>query len=168
MKKIILNLAISLDGYIEGPAGEYEWCLTDQDYGMTAFMRDVDTVFIGRKSYQMMQQFEGGLFKGLKVYVFSGSLVEVKEGIVVGKDEWEKEVDQIKRQAGKNIWFFGGAELANSFFNAGLIDEMLLSVHPLILGNGKLLFGKLDRRIPYQLVNAKTYNTGLVQLAYRL
>lgn len=97
MKNIILNLAISLDGYIEGPAGEYDWCLTDQDYGMVAFMRDVDTVFIGRKSYQMMQQFEGDLFGKSKVYVFSGTPLEVKEGIVVVKDEWEKEVDQIKR-----------------------------------------------------------------------
>lgn len=106
MKKIFLNLAISLDGYIEGPNGEYDWCLTDQDYGMTSFMQDIDTVFIGRKTYEMMQKFTGDHFEGLKVYVFSGSLTKVKEGTLLVKDNWQEEVHKIKQESGKNIWFW--------------------------------------------------------------
>ena len=53
MRKVILGLAVSLDGYIEGPNGEYDWCLTDQDYGMSAFYKRIDSLFIGRKSYDL-------------------------------------------------------------------------------------------------------------------
>lgn len=58
MRKIILNVAVTLDGYIEGANGEYDWCLTDQDYGMTQFMESIDTVLFGRKSYDLMLQYE--------------------------------------------------------------------------------------------------------------
>ena len=54
MRKVILNLAVSLDGFIEGPDGEYDWCFADQDYGMTEFFEDTDTVFMGRKSYDLI------------------------------------------------------------------------------------------------------------------
>ena len=75
MKKIILNLAVSLDGYIEGPNGEYDWCLTDQDYGMAEFMNRIDTVFMGRRSYEMMLTASETIFPELKTYVFSDSLM---------------------------------------------------------------------------------------------
>ncbi len=56
MRKIILQLAVSLDGFIEGPNGEYDWCFTDQDYGMTDFLKGIDSLFIGRKSYELFFQ----------------------------------------------------------------------------------------------------------------
>ena len=80
MRKIILGLAVSLDGFIEGPNGEYDWCFTDQDYGLTEFFERVDTAFIGRKTYEMtlaMKQ-EGSLPK-LKEYIFSTTLTKVEE-----------------------------------------------------------------------------------------
>jgi dihydrofolate reductase len=75
MRKIILGLAVSLDGYIEGPNGEYDWCFTDQDYGMIEFFKRVDAMFIGRKSYEVLSAQEGvGGFPKLKQYIFSGSV----------------------------------------------------------------------------------------------
>lgn len=59
MKKIILSLAVSLDGFIEGPKGEYDWCFTDQDYGMSEFFKRIDSLFIGRRSYELTQSMGG-------------------------------------------------------------------------------------------------------------
>lgn len=74
MRKITLGLAVTLDGFIEGPKGEYDWCLTDQDYGMTDFLKGIDAIFYGRKSYEMMLHADGGLganpFGAIKSYVF--------------------------------------------------------------------------------------------------
>ena len=81
MRKIILGLAVTLDGLIEGPNGEYDWCLTDQDYGMGDFLKRIDAIFYGRKSYEMMMGVEGGNpFAGIKGYVFSNTLKDIKDG----------------------------------------------------------------------------------------
>ena len=83
MRKVILGLAVSLDGYIEGPQGEYDWCFTDQDYGMSDFFSNVDAAFMGRRSYEMTQAMGDAAnagFPNLKRYVFSNTLEEVEEG----------------------------------------------------------------------------------------
>ena len=73
MRKVILGVAVSLDGFIEGPGGEYDWCFTDQDYGMSAFFKRIDAIFMGRKSYELAQKMEGqegtGQWKGIITYV---------------------------------------------------------------------------------------------------
>ncbi len=66
MRKIILNVAVSLDGLIEGPAGEYDWCFTDQDYGMTAFLDQTDAIFFGRKSYEVFKKHDEGIWPDKK------------------------------------------------------------------------------------------------------
>ncbi len=71
MRRVILNLAVSLDSFIEGPNGEYDWCFTDQDYGMTEFLAGVDTLFLGRKSFDLMRQQEGNFFADKSWSVFS-------------------------------------------------------------------------------------------------
>jgi dihydrofolate reductase len=168
MRKVILGLAVSLDGYIEGPNGEYDWCFTDQDYGMTDFFKRIDAIFIGRKTYEMALTMgeAGGGFPELKEYIFSTTLDKVKEGAILVKGDIKEEVFKIKNQPGKDIWLFGGGELTSSLMNLGLVDEIGLALHPVLLGGGKPLFSNIKDRINLTLVDTKTYSTGLVALTY--
>ena len=173
MRKLILGLAISLDGYIEGPNGEYDWCFTDQDYGLNRFFERIDAIFIGRNSYEMAQQ-QGGIsieeaipgMPALKEYVFSKTLTSVKEGAVLISGDSIVEARRIKNQPGKDIWLFGGALLYNTLMKDGLVDELWLSVHPILLGGGKRLFLEQESGIRLRLVESKTYETGLISICY--
>lgn len=165
MRKLILGLAVSLDGYIEGPNGEYDWCFTDQDYGLKDFFNRIDSVFIGRKSYEMAGT---GVFPQATCYVFSNTLEKVKKGVHLVKGDIAGRVKEIKSAPGKDIWLFGGASLTHSLLAAGLVDILWLSVHPLLLGKGKLLFQQFDNCIPLKLIGNKTYETGLVSLEYEI
>ena len=170
MRKIILGLAVSLDGFIEGPNGEYDWCLTDQDYGLTEFFKRIDSIFVGRKSYEMSLGMEGGIegFPKFKEYVFSRTLDSVKEGVTLVKGDTLDEVTKIKNEPGKDIWLFGGAELTSALINLDLVDEIGMAVHPIILGAGKPLFSNINERIHLNLADTKAYSTGLVYLTYTL
>jgi dihydrofolate reductase len=166
VRKIILNVAVTLDGYIEGSKGEYDWCFTDQDYGMEAFLDRTDAIFLGRKSYELLLATEPGAFPGKKKYVFSSTLKEVADDYLLVRGNIVEEAKHIAAATGKDIWLFGGAMLITAFVNAGLVDEFQLSIHPLLLGSGKLLFQQLSHAVPLKLVNCRQYETGLVQLFY--
>jgi dihydrofolate reductase len=175
MRKLILGLAVTLDGYIEGPNGEYDWCFTDQDYGMKEFFARVDAIFIGRKSYEMAQQYANGnngeIIPGMpamKEYVFSKTLKSVKEGAILISDDSIVEARRIKEQPGKDIWLYGGASLTDALMKEGLVDELWMSVHPILLGSGKLLFRGDDNRTKLTLLECKSYETGLVSLRYKI
>lgn len=170
MRKIILQLAVSLDGFIEGPNGEFDWCFTDDDYGMTEFFKSIDAVFMGRKSYELTLSIGGSAppgFPPLKEYVFSNSLDKVEGQRILISGDLAKEVNKIKKDPGKDIWLFGGAALTSSFINLDLVDEMALAVHPVLLGAGKPLFQNIPGRVPLQLINTQTYPSGLVMLSYK-
>ena len=170
MRKVILAVAVSLDGLIEGPNGEYDWCFTDQDYGMTYFYKRIDAMFIGRKSYELFSM-SGEVMPGfpkLTEYVFSTTLKEVKPGAILIKENVAETVKRIKNEPGKDIFLFGGASLTSSLLNLSLIDECWISVHPIILGSGKPLFSEIKSRIPLKLIDTKTYSRGLVSLTYKL
>lgn len=170
MRKVILQLAVSLDSFIEGPNGEFDWCLTDDDYGMTEFFNRIDAIFIGRKSYELALSMGGSAppgFPTLKEYVFSNSLERVEGDRVLINGDIAGEVNKIKNESGKDIWLFGGASLTTSLINLGLVDEMALAVHPLILGSGKPLFQQIPNRVPLQLINTKTYPSGLIMMSYK-
>ncbi len=171
MRKVILGVAVTLDGYIEGPNGEYDWCFTDQDYGMSAFFQQIDSLFIGRKSYELMLKLGDNAMPGfpkLKEYVFSTRLNQVKPGAVLIKENIKHEVEKIKKETGKDIWLFGGASLTSSLLKLGLVDQMNLAVHPLILGSGKPLFTGIQNKIALELIETKTYSSGLVNLSYAI
>ena len=171
MRKVILGLAVSLDGFIEGPNGEYDWCFTDQDYGLSDFFKRVDTIFIGRKTYEMtlgMDDNGSDGFPKLKEYIFSTTLDKVKDGATLIKSNTKIEVENIKIEKGKDIWLFGGAGLTTSLINLGLVDELSLAVHPILLGHGKPLFNNIKDRIKLTLVDTKSYSTGLVSLTYNI
>ncbi len=170
MRKIILGLAVSLDSFIEGPNGEYDWCFTDQDYGLSTFFKRVDTVFVGRKTYEMSLGMEGGGagFPKFKEYIFSTTLDKVKDGATLINGDIKTQVQEIKKEKGKDIWLFGGAGLTTSLLNLGLVDELSLAVHPILLGGGKPLFNNIKDRIKLTLVDTKTFSTGLVSLTYHV
>lgn len=169
MRKIILNLAVSLDGFIEGPHGEYDWCFTDEDYGMTDFFKRIDAVFLGRKSYELVLRTGDSYLGKMKRYVFSNTLKEDRNPLTaIVSGDITNAVKQIKSENGKDIWLFGGAQLVTSFINEGLIDEFMLAIHPILLGSGKPLFQSIRNRIKLQLFNSKIYDSGLVQLFYKI
>lgn len=169
MRKIILQLAVSLDGFIEGPNGEFDWCFTDQDYGMSDFFKRIDSTFMGRKSYElalaMADQIPAG-FPKFKEYVFSNTLEKAKEGVILVKGDTKKEVEKIRNENGKDIWLFGGADLISSLLNLQLVDEIILAIHPVVLGGGKPLFKEIKERTWLKLTDHKIYPNGLVFLTY--
>jgi dihydrofolate reductase len=171
MRKIVLLLAVSLDGFIEGPNGEYDWCLTDQDYGLSTFFKRIDSLFIGRKTYELMltmpDQGVNG-FPKLKEYIFSQTLDRVKDGAILIRDDVKSQIEKIRKEKGKDIWLFGGAALTSSLMNLGLVDEISLAVHPILLGTGKPLFTDIASIIHLKLMDTKTYASGLVTLNYQV
>jgi dihydrofolate reductase len=171
MRKVILSVAVSLDGFIEGPGGEYDWCFTDQDYGMADFLKKIDTIFMGRKSYELVISMGDEAARGfpkMNEYVFSNTLNNVKEGMTLIKGKLKDEVEKLRSEPGKDIWLFGGAGLTTSFMNEGLVDEISVAVHPILLGKGKPLFTDIDQRIILKLKDSKTYDSGLVMLTYQV
>lgn len=170
MRKLILNVAVSLDGYIEGPNGEYDWCFNDgNDYGMIAFLESIDAMFIGRKSYELLQSMgdQSGL-PPMKQYVFSTTLNEVEGDAELIAENLEERIKQIKSSPGKNIWLFGGAGLTTSLLNLGLVDEFSLAIHPILLGSGTKLVTDIHDRIPLRLTDVEKFDSGLVIMRYRL
>jgi dihydrofolate reductase len=170
MRKIILQLAVSLDGFIEDAKGQFDWCFTDDDYGMSDFFKRIDAVFMGRKSYELTMSMHGAEappgFPKLKEYVFSNTLEKVKEGAVLVKGDIKKEVTNILSEKGKDIWLFGGAALITTLMNLQLVDEIILAVHPVILGAGKPLFKEISERTWLTLTDHKIYPNGLAMLSY--
>lgn len=173
MRKIVLGLAVSLDGFIEGPNGEFDWCFTDQDYGLSDFFAGIDTVFMGRKSYELAQELgDAAAIPGMPTvteYIFSDTLTSLKPGAIqIHRNESIERVKQIKKEEGKNIWLYGGAKLTSFLVNEGLVDELWLSVHPILLGSGKPLFSELTNRVELILIESRQYETGLVSLKYSI
>ncbi|MBL7856171.1 MAG: dihydrofolate reductase [Cyclobacteriaceae bacterium] len=167
MRKVILGVAVSLDNFIEGPNGEYDWCFMDQDYGLTAFMSRIDSIFMGRKSFELASTTgDQNPWKGIHTYVFSNTLKCAPDGTTLLQGDVLERVREIKKEDGKDIWLFGGASLTSSLMNAGLVDELWLAVHPILLGQGKPLFSDIQQRIKTRLLETKTYTTGLVSLRY--
>jgi dihydrofolate reductase len=177
MRKIILQVAISLDGYIEGPQGEYDWCFMDQDYGMSEFLQRVDTVIMGRKTYELMKSFPvtpGDSFSlalsRMDQYVFSNTMISLPDDspyklIHTDHMDWLKEYKFI---TGKDIWLFGGANFTSSLFHHHLVDEIILAVHPVLLGSGKSFAQGLSERVKLEFIDSTSFDTGLVLMKYRV
>ncbi|MCE2731803.1 MAG: dihydrofolate reductase family protein [Cyclobacteriaceae bacterium] len=168
---IIANVAISLDGKIEGPNGEYDWCFTDQDYGMKEFLSRTQLIISGAKSYQTMVN-EGGdlekFFGKIPWIVFSKNAVQSHPLVTHVHLHAVDYIRELKNNTPQNIWLFGGALLFHSLLQAKLIDEIMLSVHPIILGGGKDFFSNIPNRIHLSLINCKTFHSGLVQQQYQI
>jgi dihydrofolate reductase len=177
VKKVILDLAVTLDGFIEGPNGEIDWCIMDDDMDFDGFISGIDTIFYGRVSYDTWGNFQPGtnssateqmIWKEVhskKKFVFSSQSRQDKKATFISSDITDR-VTEIKKQSGKDIWLYGGASLIRTFINLGLIDIYRLSVHPIALGSGKPLFENLKERIGLRLIKTNIFKSGVVQLIY--
>lgn len=177
MKKVILNLAVSLDGFIEGPNGEIDWCIMDDDMNFEAFLESIDTMFYGRVSYDAWGNYqpdtgasaaEKAMWQSIHAkskFVFSKQDRQDENATFISSDIAGK-VAEIKKQGGKDIWLYGGANLIKSFIHVGLIDIYKISVHPIALGSGKPLFEDLKKRLRLRLTDTRTFRSGVVELTY--
>jgi len=143
MRKIILSVAVSLDGFIEGPNGEYDWCPPPAEKEMKEFMDDIDVIFMGRKSYEMAGT---SMFPDKQCYVFSNTLKKADGNTKIISGDFAGAINDIKKQPGKNSWLYGGASLTTDFINHQLVDEMWLGLVPILLGSGKPLFQNITGR----------------------
>lgn len=177
MKKVILDLAVTLDGFIEGPNGEIDWCIMDDDMDFDGFLSGIDTIFYGRVSYDawgnfqpdaQADQLELNLWKEVHSkdkFVFSSQIREDERATFIHSDIVEK-VGEIKSRDGKDIWLYGGASLIQTFIQLDLVDIYRISVHPTVLGSGKPLFEDLQNRIELRLLKTNVFKSGVVQLIY--
>ena len=182
MRKVVLGLGISLDGYIARKNGAVDWLSMDWDYDWTKFFKTIDVVLMGRKSWdaalKMFAESESkkksNLYGAMETYVFSKTLKESGvEGVQIVSGDLESFVARLKAEEGKNIWLSGGGELAKSFLDADLVDEIYLGVSPLLLGSGLPLFPELAREIPLRLVSCnvckhKKEDNAMLELVYEI
>lgn len=177
MKKVILDLAVTLDGFIEGPNGEIDWCIMDDDMDFDGFLSGIDTIFYGRVSYDTWGNFqpdtnadelELNLWTAIHSkdkFVFSSQTRDDERATFIHSDIAET-VNKIKNQGGKDIWLYGGASLIKTFIQLNLVDTYRISVHPTALGSGKPLFEDLKNRIELRLLQTNVFKSGVVQLIY--
>ena len=181
MRKIILDLAVSLDGFIEGPNGEIDWLEGDANTDFAEILNDIlvgiDAIFYGRISYEMWGNYQPSedsppklieAYKQLhqrKKYVFSNSGNQFEGAEVISGDIHSKVLD-LKDHQGGNIWLYGGGSLTTTFVNLDLIDVYRLAVHPVILGSGKPLFQNIQTRIDLKLTQTTPAHSGVILLKY--
>jgi dihydrofolate reductase len=131
------QVAVSLDGFIAGPNGEYDWIVMDPSIDFGALFKQFDTAVMGRKTYAAMAAQGGGAMPGLDVVVFSRTLPPAKQkGVQIVNDDPGKVVAALKEKPGKDIWLFGGGSLFRSLLDAGLVDTVEVAVMPVLIGEG--------------------------------
>lgn len=172
-RKTIVFIAASLDGFIAGPNDNLSFldqvAKEGEDYGYAAFMQDVDTVIIGRKTYDwVMKQVPVFPHADRESYVITRTAKPTHGKTVFYTGNPINLVKELAQKEGKNIFIDGGAELVNSLLKAQQVDEIYLSIIPVILGDGVRLFHTGNPMQVSKLVSAKQFSTGLVQLHYVL
>ena len=171
MRTVIYGAACSLDGYIARPDGGLDWLHWSDDVSaiMKDFWKGIDTILMGRKTYEVGEKSGGGgSMGGIKGYLFSRTLREAPKGMELVSDDAGGFVRRLKEQDGKGICVMGGGELAQSLFEAGVIDEVGANVHPVLLGSGIPLFHPMSRQIDLELIETKVLKTGCVYVLYRV
>ena len=179
MRKVTLGLANSLDNFIARKDGGSDWLHWSNEVAEISarFMETVDVLVMGRKTYEVMLAAGETSYPGATNYVFTRSAkkaaalrkrVGKKANVQIVSDDAATFVGQLKSTTGKGIVVFGGGELATSLFQADLIDEVVLNVHPIILGSGIPLFQPMKRQIDLELLKAKRLKNGCIVLSYRI
>ena len=175
MAKVILYIAVTIDGYIAREDGAVDWldmvAVDGEDYGYAAFYEGVDALIMGSKTYEEVLLLSPGEwpYTGKLSYVLSRrALTTDNEEIVITSEAVEDVLAQLKGGDMETIWLLGGGVLTASMLALDLIDEMILSIIPLTLGNGLPLFprqGQGERK--FELLETKGYGSGVVQVHYR-
>ena len=172
-RKVVLYIAMSLDGYIADKNGELDFLSIvhkeGEDYGYFEFINSIDTVLIGRKTFDwILSHAEVYPHLDKKTYVITRQQLKERENIQFYNGDIQSLISKLKSEKGNNIFCDGGAELVNLLLRNKLIDEMIISVIPIILGGGIKLF---DDNILFQnlsLISSKPFESGLVQLHYNI
>jgi dihydrofolate reductase len=173
MRDVILTVANSLDNYIAREDGAIDWLLWSDEVAkeLGAFWERIDTVVMGRKTYDAAVELGGGSesYPGMKVIVFSRTISKSADsGATFVSIDAVEFVRELKQQDGKAIWCLGGGEIAQALFDADLIDEIGLNVHPVLLGSGVPLFLPLRRSVELALQECLRVEHGCVMLTYRM
>jgi dihydrofolate reductase len=170
MRKIVLGLGISLDGYIARPDGAVDFLFMPKDYSMGPFFATIDAAIMGRKTYEVGLKMSGGKtdnFEMMSSYVCSRTQAPGKRGGVIFVNEPVRSlVQKLRQNAGKNIWLMGGGELAREFLKEDLVDELYLGIVPTLLGEGIPLFPSGFPQREFALLENKTYSRGMIALRY--
>ena len=178
-RKIIVHIATSADGFIARKDGGIDWLERPvpkgEDYGLSQFYKSMDTILYGRKTYDVAVGF---VEKGMQIptdarvrnYVFSRrrSPKKILPGFEFVKEPIKKFTKGLRARTGKNIWMMGGGSIIGSFLDAGEIDEFVISVIPVFIGEGIPLIAPGRRTVPLKLVSSKKFSDGVVQLHYKV
>jgi len=168
MRRVRFNVAASLDGYIAGPEGEFDWIPNDPTVDFAAIFARVDTVLLGRRSYELTQSGQAPWAPGTRVYVFSRTLrAEDHPGVTVVSEDAGGAVASLRAENGEGeIWLFGGGELFQSLLAAGQVDSVEVTIVPILLGGGVPLLPPGAPRTPLALIGTHTYPSGMVTMSY--
>jgi dihydrofolate reductase len=171
MRKVTFGGANSLDNYLARPDHAVDWLLWGEEAAavMADYWKTIDTILMGRKTYEVALRSGHERSAGMKTYVFSRTLEPgTHGGVTVIREDAAEFVRGLKEQDGKDICLMGGGELASSLFEAGLIDEIGLNIHPVLLGSGIPLFHPMSRQIDVELRECRPFMNGCVFVTYRV
>lgn len=170
MRKIRLFIASSLDGYIASQSGDVDWLFTDQDYGYSEFFDSIDTLIMGSKTYHQILGFGEYPYPGKEAFVFSKTRHGQEDDYAnfVGED-LENFVTKLRESSGGDIWLVGGSQIIDYFLEYSFLDEIILAIHPIVLGEGIPLFcNNPSIKTTLNLINVKNYDSGLLQVCYHV
>jgi dihydrofolate reductase len=169
MRPVRYNVAASLDGYIAGPDGGYDWIPMDPEVDFGAIFAKIDTVLLGRRSYEVV--LDGGEAPwppGTRVYVASRTLSaeEHPDVTIIGADI-DRAVSELRAEEGDGeIWLFGGGDLFRSLLAEGQVDAVEVTIVPILLGGGVPLLPPESPRTALRLTGTHRYPSGMVSLTY--
>ncbi len=165
MRKIRYQVACSLDGYIAGPDGEYDWIVMDPEIDFQALFDQFDTLLMGRRTFEVAGK---GDSPGMKTFVFSRSLrQEDHPGVTIVSQQVKETLDDLRAQPGKDIWLYGGGELFRSLLELGCVDTVEPAVIPVVLGGGRPFLPAPAVRRSLSLAEQRVYQkSGIVLLKY--
>lgn len=173
-RNVIVHIAASLDGYIARPDGDIEW-LTARPappgfYGMHAFMETVDTTVMGRKTFETSLALGQPFDPKKPTVVFSRQAppADLPPGVEFVSEPIDAVVRRLRERPGKDIWLMGGGELIADFFDAHAIDAFIVTVVPVLIGDGIPLLARRHRQQELTLERVDSFDDGMVQLHYRV
>lgn len=168
MRPVRYNVAASLDGYIAGPGGEYDWIPDDPTVDFAALFARIDTVLLGRKSFEALSgQPAAPWSPGTRLYVFSRTLDAADHpGVTVVREDAAATVAALRAESGTGeIWLFGGGSLFAALVAAGQVDRVEVTVVPVLLGGGVPLFPS-GERTALHFLDSQVYPSGMITLRY--